>query len=528
MRIGRRRKRRTRDRLSPFKAGALGIIVIILAGYGAYTKFANPLASHFTVNAVFPNANGLRPESLVRIAGVNVGKVTGVTSSPGCARDTSSKCQASEVTMQIEDIGLPIHRDATFAIRPRIFLEGNFFVDIRPGSPTTPIAGNGHTFPIQQGTEPVQLDQVLTSLQAGTRKNLQVLLDQYGKAVDKSGASYNRSIQYWLPAYKYTAIVSHDALGIQPHDLSNWVAQMGTVAGAFDAHPPNLENLITDFNTTANSFARENNALASAVAELPRTLAAATPAFDALNAAFPPLRLLARTLEPGVVSTGPAIDVSLPFINQLRQLVQPAELRGLTADLAVTIPALARLTKATIPLMKTGVRPLASCVSNVIYPWSQLTLNDHTLSGTPGMPLRQVYVEAVDFLPGLAGESRVFDANGPYIRVLGNGGSLTYSLQPGLFGQSLAPITSVQPRLPPGGNRPPLHSGVPCETQAPITDLSAPAGPPLQQVATDLSAPGASLRWKSAAQSMLGMIRSAAKQQNVAVTLSSQVKQALK
>ena len=35
-----------------------------------------------------------------------------------------------------------------------------------------------------------------------------------------------------------------------------------------------------------------------------------------------------------------------------------------------------------------------------------------------------MYVEAVDYLPGLAGESRNFDANGAYIRVLLTAGSL--------------------------------------------------------------------------------------------------------
>ena len=49
----------------------------------------------------------------------------------------------------------------------------------------------------------------------------------------------------------------HDALGIQPHDLSNWIATQGDGRrGALDAHPQNLQSLITDFNTTANAFAR--------------------------------------------------------------------------------------------------------------------------------------------------------------------------------------------------------------------------------------------------------------------------------
>jgi phospholipid/cholesterol/gamma-HCH transport system substrate-binding protein len=469
-----RRKRKRREGMSKFKAGAIGIVLVVLISYAAYTKFANPFASKFTIHAVFSSANGLTPDSLVRIAGVNVGTVTDVTPVPGCSKH--GNCQASDVTMTITDNGLPIHNDATFSIRPRIFLEGNFFVDINPGTPSAPAIGGGHTFPINQGTEPVQLDQVLTSLQANTRQNLQLLLKQYGTAVKQAGPSYNASIQFWLPAYEYSSIVAHDALGIQPHDLSNWIDKMGSVAGALDAHPNNLKNLITDFNTTANAFARQNVALENTVSELPKTLAAATPAFNSLNAAFPPLRKLARTLIPGVKSTGPTIDVSLPFITQLRKLVQPSELRGLTADLSVTVPKLAKLTNTTIPLMKNGVRPLSSCVANVVIPWSNLTLTDPHFNGSNGFPPHKVYVEAVDFLPGLAGESRAFDANGPYIRILGAlGDTVTDTLKSGLIGGALSPLVGSQPSLPPADNRPPLEPTVPCESQAPITTLDAPS-----------------------------------------------------
>ncbi len=521
----RRKKRRRTGRLSPFQAGAIGIVAIALFSYLAYTKFANPFASEYTVHAIFSSANGLRPDSLVRIAGVNVGKVTNVTPVSHCKVNgtTEHQCQAADVTMTIAQSGLPLHDDATFAIRPRIFLEGNFFVDVHPGTPSAPAADDGHTFPIQQGTEPVQVDQVLTSLQPDTRHNLQVLLEQYGHAVQQAGPSYNASIKFWLPAYEYSSIVAHDALGIQPHDLSNWIAEQGPVAGAIDAHPQNLQNLITDFNTTANAFARQNAALQHTVAQLPQTLSTAIPAFNALNAAFPPLRRLARVLRPGVITSGPTIDASLPFITQLRLLVQPSELRGLTSDLSVTVPALAHLTKTTIPFMRDQVRPASSCVANVIYPWSQLTLNDPNFNASNGFPPRKAFVEAIDFLPGLAGESRNFDANGPYIRVLGNGGTLTYSLQPGMFGQALSKIVAVQPQMPPGGRRPPLNPTTPCETQAPITDLSAPAGAPPQQVSSDLSAPGASLRWQSAAQAAVGMLRDVTKQQGLGLNVPSNV-----
>jgi len=469
--------------MTTFTAGLIGIVALAVFTYLGFTKFANPFATPYTLHAIFSNANGLRPNSLVRIAGVNVGKVQSIAPASGCKAGSQQQCSVADVTMTVDNAGLPIHQNATLAIRPRIFLEGNFFVDLRPGTPSAPTAPSGYTFPVQQGVEPVQFDQLLTSLQSDTRHNLQILLAQYGTAVKQGGPAYNASIPYWLPAYKYSAIVAHDILGIQPHDLSTFISQSGTVAGALDAHPQQLQGLITDFNTTAGAFARQNVALEQAVSALPHALGAATPALNALNAAFPPLRRFARALIPGVVSSGPTIDASLPFIKQVRLLVQPSELRGLTADLTGTVPALAQLTQATIPLMKDGVRPASSCVARVIYPWSQLTINDPSFNASNGFPPRKTYIEAVDSLPGLAGESRNFDSNGPYIRTAGLGGAYTYSLTKGFYGTFFEKLTSVQPTLPPGGHRPPLEPHVPCETQPPIPTLSTPSGPPIPLLA---------------------------------------------
>ncbi len=536
-----RKRRGRRKGMSTFAAGLIALVALIVFTYGGFTKFANPFASQYTVHALFSNASGLKPGSPVRIAGVNVGQVAGVGPVPGCRTGgslqtsggtTQQQCTAAEVTLTISGQGLPIHKDATFAIRPRIFLEGNFFVDVSPGTPEAPVAPSSYTFPIQQGTEPVQFDQVVTSLQSNTRQNLQTLLQQFGTAVKKGGPSYNASIKYWLPAYEYSAVVAHDALGLQTHDLSNWIAEQGEVSGAIDTHPQNLQNLITNFNTTAHAFAVQNVALAQAVKALPQTLSAAIPAFHELNAAFcsgpqvpdcapGPLPQLAKALIPGVKSTGPMIDASLPFITQLRYLVSPPELRGLTADLAKTVPALSRLTRESTPLFAKGVRPAASCAVSVVIPWSKLTLNDPHFNASNGFPAHPVYVEAVDFLPGLAGESRDFDANGPYIRVLGTGGTLTYSLQPGLFGQALAPLQGEEPQSPPGQKPPPLEPNVPCETQQPITDLSAPTGGPPQQESSNLSSPGASLRWTSAAAAAIPQIEQLAGQNGLKLGTAS-------
>lgn len=524
----------------PFVAGIVGIIVLVLISYGAYTKFANPFASSFTAHVIFPSANGLKEDSQVRIAGVNVGKVQTVAPMTGCTlaavNGPDHQCTAADVTMTIDNSGLPLHKDATFWIRPRIFLEGNFFIQVEPGSPSAPVAPNGFTFPIQQGREPVQFDQLLTSLQSDTRRNLQILLQQYGLAVKQGGPAYNESIQYWKPAYEYGAEVSHDALGLQPHDLSGWIDKGGATNGALSAHGQNLENLITNLNITAGAFARQSAALQAAVAELPHTLSVALPSLTALNNALPPFRAFARALVPGVESTGPMVDASLPFFHQLRLLVQPDELQGLVHDLSSTVPALGKLTAETIPFMKNEVRPASSCEVNQIIPWSHLTVPDQTFNSSDGFPNRQVYVEGVDYLPGLAGESRDFDANGPYVRVLGTGGTLTYSLSPGLFGTSLQPILGTQPQVPaahPSGDgapvpvsRPPLKENVPCETQQPLnkdSQLYAPIGAGPQPISTNLDAPGAKERQESAGLIELANLERQLKQQGLGFGLTNQI-----
>lgn len=523
---------RGRRRVSTFTAGLLGIVFVVAISYGAYTKFSNPFASPYTAHVIFANANGLRPDSAVRIAGVNVGKVQSVSPVSSCRLSggsaTQGQCSAADVTIEINNNGLPLHKDATFYIRPRIFLEGNFFIQVSPGTPEAPIAPDGYVFPIQQGVEPVQFDQLLGALQSNTRTNLQILLQEYGYAVKVGGPAYNASIAYWTPAYRYGSEVSHDTLGTQPHDLSNWIDKGGVVNGALSAHPQNLENLITDFNITALAFARQSAALQQAVAELPRTLQVAIPALTALNNAFPPLRAFARALVPGVQSTGPMVDASLPLFHQLRLLVSPPELQGLVHDLSGTVPSLAKLNAETIPFMRNEVRPASSCQVGEILPWTRLTINDPHFNSSNGVPAHPVYVEGVDFLPGLAGESRDFDANGPYIRVLLTGGTLTYSLQPGLFGTALAPIQGVQPQPPAPHSsgdgarvpvlRPPLKEHVACETQPAITQSelnNAPTGNGPSAVQTSTSAPGAALRQQSAGLIELAQLEQQARQQHL-------------
>jgi virulence factor Mce-like protein len=484
-------RRNQKKGLSFFQVGVICIVLAVAVTYLGFTKEV-PFRHHYTVSAMFKSANNIKPNSFVRIAGVNVGKVTEVKLlHPGDP--------AAQVKMRLDSKALPLHEDATFKVRPRIFLEGNFFVDVQPGTPSAPKVGDGHTFPVNQTSAPVQLDQVLGSLPSATRKDLQKLLRNLSSGLQHGGASgYQRSVKYWAPAYQHGAELSDATLGEQEHDLSNYIAHAAVVAKALDRSPQQLQSLIADLNTTAHALGVKDVQLQSAIAELPRTLGAGLPALRELNDSFPAVRRFVRSFRPAVKSSGPAIDATLPFADQLRRLVQPAELRGLTGDLRPTVPSLARLNNSTVPLYQ-QVSLASNCQNDVILPWSKDKLEDATFPA-----VGPIYQESVKGLPGLAGESRSGDANGQWFRVLLTGGNYAYPQGADRFLITGQPIQGVNPAPP--VKRTPLRPEVPCETQQPPDLRSTPLPPPPgRKVST--SGPGYTERYAKAQDAAIKWMR---------------------
>ena len=69
--------RKRRGGISPFTVGVVALVVTLVGVYLGFTK-SIPFRSHYEVKAAFKSANNLRNGSPVRIAGVEVGKVTKV------------------------------------------------------------------------------------------------------------------------------------------------------------------------------------------------------------------------------------------------------------------------------------------------------------------------------------------------------------------------------------------------------------------------------------------------------------------
>jgi virulence factor Mce-like protein len=456
--------RKDRTGIAPWKAGLIALILVAIGTYFGFSKHV-PFTHGFRLNAVFTSANSVRKNSPVRIAGVNVGKVVGIS--------RYKNTNTAVVTMEIQDQGLPIHNDAQAMIRPRIFLEGNFFVQLSPGTPSAPKLKDGDTIGVTQTSDPVQLDQVLTALQSDTRTDLQDFLTGYGKALKGGGAkALNQSTRNAAPALRDTAVVAQSLLGTQPHDVSQLVASLAKVSTALVSRETALKDLITNFNTTMAATAAESTNLQASIHQLGPTLQSANRALGSLNASFPPTRAFAREVLPGVNATPATIDAAFPWIAQTRGLLGKTELRGLANELSRTSPSLAKLTDATLQLLP-QLDLVDKCLTNVILPAGDAKLQDGPLTTN-----EENYKEFWQGMVGLSSEGQNFDGNGMYVRFQPGGGTQTLSLGPASFsGDQIFtnPATKplgTRPIYP--GKRPPYKPDVPCYTQS-LPDFNGPA-----------------------------------------------------
>jgi phospholipid/cholesterol/gamma-HCH transport system substrate-binding protein len=464
---------------------ALILIALLIVGtYLAWTKSV-PFTPEYELHAVFENSANIRTDSPVRIAGVNVGEVT----------STRSIGDVSEVTFTVNDSGRPVRADAQVEVRPRIFLEGNFFLDVKPGSPSAPELEDGDTIPITQTSTAVQLDQLLTSLQAPDRENLQKLLSGYGTALnhrptaaedrtqdpdvqgETAAESINDSFAYGATAARDSAIVNEALLGTQPHDLSNLIAAQADLFGALRGHEQELQGLVTNFNTTIGAFAAESENLARSVKLLAPTLERATPALLHTDQSLPFLRTWARDIEPGIRELPATIAASRPWLPQVNALLRPSELGFIADELRRAGPGAGSAAAQGKGLFSQIAR-LSNCFNNVLLPAGDVVLDDSGpgFNFSTGVPnFKEFGYAAAQLAGGLQG----FDGNGPYLRAFtGNGPVTVTGAQPngGPLNELLvghAPDAPIGTR-PLMGPKPSFNTGFACQNN-PVPDLNGPA-----------------------------------------------------
>ncbi|HET9161967.1 MAG TPA: MlaD family protein [Solirubrobacterales bacterium] len=458
------------------------ILIFTIGPYLAFTKHVPFTGYGYTLNATFSNGVNISTNSPVRIAGVDVGKVIEVS------RDGDN----TKVTFTVDDKGRPIHDDAFAEIKPRIFLEGNFFVDLKPGSPSAPEFDSGGTIPVSHTSTAIQLDQILTALQSPVRADLSRLLESYGEALThkptaaedatqlpevkgETGAEgLNGALKYGGEAGRYSAQVTNAFLGTSPGDLSRLVAGAGRAFGALARRESDLQGLIVNFNTFTGALAQQSQNLSTTVQRLAPTLQIGRKSLVSLNRTLPPLRAWAIEFRPAVAELPSLISAAEPWLAQARPLLSGREAGGVARLLEESTPPLTAAAQAgkasTIP----QINRISLCTSKVFVPTGNETIHD---SFETGPNYREFFYYLADF----AGAQQNFDGNGPYLKVQPGGGDTLVKIENpsgnlSTDKQDWAHVVEapagVQPQL---GGRPPKKPEVRCSTQ-PVPDVNGALG----------------------------------------------------
>lgn len=437
------------------RAAALLGIALLIAVSVAIFGHVNPISSPYELRAQVANATQLRADNPVRIAGVTVGRVTGVSPGPD---------GTSIVGMTIDDGGLPLHEDASIHIEPRLALEGNFAIRLSPGRPTARTLPSGSLIPLARTSGSVQLDQVVDVFDNPTRRGVQSAVEALATGLgprgdDASGADDMRAAVRELDgALADVARVTHAARGRTRGDLPRAVRQTGAVTELLSSDRRALADISGNISAVGAALVAEDGALAESVRRLRPVLLRAPATLRELDRALPRLQRFAVALRPSLDEARTALPAMDGLARQLSSAAAPKELpRLVTAvrPLVNELPALEALLQDTFPF----VGQVAECIDRKVVPALSLEVPD--LVHSTGRP---AYQDLVHAFTRLSAANPSFDANGRILRAVAAGGEKT--------------LTALVP---------------------PFGDLVAGRAPDIQGVAPTWLGPGVDLPWEPGA-----------------------------
>lgn len=484
---------------NPLVVAAVTILLAVVISYYAFSGKQIPFVHHFTMYALVKNSMDIIPDSPVRIAGIDVGSVTGA----------SGDGDMTKIAFTMQPSGLPVHTDATVTIRDRLFLEGGYYLQLDPGSPNAPIAKDGFTIPPSNTAYPVQFYQLLSTFDAATRQSLTQSLTtlneglsppagQQPTTVNSGAGGLKAAVPQLQPTLKDVAWVTQALHGTQPGDLERLLSSGSDVTTTLQASDPQLADLVTSLDRASSALAATDGSLGQTIAGLDETLRVAPPALSAIDHALPPVASLAVALDPSLKVAPPLVEAVTKAVVQLTAIVAPAERGNLLQALKSTFqdfPTTLNQLGSVFPI----TQQVSDCLRTHVTPILGEVVPDGSLS--TGRPVWQDFVH---LLTGLSSAVQNFDGNGYWIRLINASGNNELSLGSAsglgqILGVGSSGVDGARPQwvgdLTPDDFRP----DVPCTSQ-PVPSLAATTAP------TDLGSGGTATPPSSSADHKLAQV----------------------
>jgi phospholipid/cholesterol/gamma-HCH transport system substrate-binding protein len=289
----------------------------------------------YELKAEFTTAQAVTPGQgqTIDIAGVPVGEISSVDLEDGRA----------VVGMKIKPKYKEIYSNATALLRPKSGLK-DMVVELDPGSSEDggKALESGATVPVSQTAPDVNLDEVLSALDADSRDYLQLLVHGGGQGLKGQGANLREAFKRFDPTARDLAKIN-TLLAQRRENIRRSIHNFQEVTGALADKDKDLARLVDSSNAVFD-------ALASQEANLRRTVALLPGALQSTNAGLEKTGRLARVLgptlsalRPGARALGPSLAATRPFLRESTPIIR-AELRPFARE---TTPTLKLLTPAT-------------------------------------------------------------------------------------------------------------------------------------------------------------------------------------
>jgi phospholipid/cholesterol/gamma-HCH transport system substrate-binding protein len=321
-----------------------------------WVAFGGPIplqAEGYRFQVDFNEATQLAQQSDVRISGVSVGKVTGIS---------LAKNGLAQATIQLDDKYAPIPSNTRAILRQKTLL-GETYVELTPGSNgAKPLPEDGQVAQAQVAPS-VQLDEIFRTFNRPTRQAFRVWMQQNAIAFNGRGTDLNAALGELVP-FTSSANKVLRVLDSQRQAVQQLVRGGAATFGALSERQGQLRSLIQHSATVFDTTARRNRELADTFRILPtfqdesrKTLARLEAFANNTDPLVRQLRPAAKQLTPTLEATKELAPHLGVFFTGLRQAI-PAATRGL--------PALRGLLSNDLPPLLTRLDPFLRQLDPII------------------------------------------------------------------------------------------------------------------------------------------------------------------
>ena len=375
-----------------FALSCFGLLLFLWLSFGG----AVPLKPKgYRVQVAFPESATLGLEAEVRVAGVPVGRVVD--------KELDPKVNRTVATLELDRRFAPLSKDARAMLREKTLL-GETYVELTPGT-GEPWVPEGGRLPDGNVTESVQLDEILTAFDPGTRQAFRRWQQDLARGIDGHGRDLNDAIGA-LPGFATDAADVLEVLDSQRRATQLLIKNTGEVFGALSHDQQRLRDLVTSSGRLFDATSAQADNLAESIAIFPTFL-------DESKLTMARLKTFAADTAPLLRDLRPAAQDLAPTLRDVRAFAP--DLRRTFADL----PPLIRVSRTGLPALRSMLRELDPTLA---------ALGPFLAQLNPMLQFLELYqFEVADFIS--AGGSAISDTTatpdgvGHYLRQLGPQGA---------------------------------------------------------------------------------------------------------